>query len=124
MQKKILQIDSGTESAKLLKTFLEAEGYKVYITWDEPSSLIVLKNEKPDLVLIDILMQDMSAWNFFRKMLKICPAAKLILTGVVPISPERKNDLIQSGICDYIHRPCDIKEVITKIIGVLEEGYQ
>jgi len=119
MQKKILHIDNGAESIKLVKTILEAEGHTVFTAWDEKSSLIVIKNEKPDLVLLEVMMSDISAWELYQKIKKINNNTKVVFLSSIPISKERKQDLIMSGIADYIMKPFREEELLKSVKTIL-----
>jgi two-component system sensor histidine kinase ChiS len=119
MQKKILQIDSGADTVRLVKTILEAEGHKVYTAWNKQSSLIVIKNEKPELVLVDVMMAEISAWELYQRIKKLNKGTKVVFLSNIPISEERKQDMLVSGISDYIMKPFTKEELVEKIRTIL-----
>lgn len=118
MQKKILHIDNGAESVRLVKTILESEGHTVYTAWNEQSSLITIKNEKPDLVLLEVMMGNCCGWELYQKIKKINKNTKVAFLSSILISEERKQDLLMSGVIDYITKPFTKEDLVKKINSI------
>jgi len=119
MQKKILHIDNGAESIKLVKTILEAEGHTVFTAWNEKSCLLLVKEELPNLVLLNAMIPDICAWELYQKIRKINNNTKVVFLSNIPISEERKQDLLRSGISDYIMNPFREEELVRKVNSIL-----
>jgi DNA-binding response OmpR family regulator len=66
-KKKILVVDDEKDLRDLLKWFLKSKDYEVLEASDGKSSLDIVKKEKPDLVLLDIMMPDLDGWEVSKK---------------------------------------------------------
>ncbi len=103
--KKILIIDDDSQNRFLLKLVLEKENYKV-IEAKTGKEGIEAVEKKPDLILLDIMMPDISGFEVYRRIKdKNIPVVFLTALG--------KGDFQED--VDYILKPIDIKELIKKI---------
>lgn len=119
MQKKILHIDNGADSIRIVKTILESEGHTVYTACNEQSCLFSIKNEKPDLVLLEVMMGNCCGWELYQKIKKINKNTKVAFLSSIPISEERKQDLLNSGIADYILKPIKEENLLQAVNSIL-----
>jgi DNA-binding response OmpR family regulator len=60
MPKKIMVVDDKPELRTLLKSYLTQEGFDVAIASDGREALFVARHEKPDLIILDLMMPEMS----------------------------------------------------------------
>jgi CheY-like chemotaxis protein len=70
MSKKILVVDDEADVRKFLTTVLEKEGYSTLVAEDGARALEVARIEKPDLVILDLMMPNQSGTDFYRKLSK------------------------------------------------------
>ncbi len=68
--KRILVIDDNPGMLKVLDKWLKVAGYEVLEAWDGRMGLELTRREKPDLVLLDILMPNMDGKEFVRSLQK------------------------------------------------------
>lgn len=68
--KRILVIDDNPGMLKVLDKWLKVAGYEVLEAWDGKMGLEIARREKPDLVLLDILMPNMDGQEFARALQK------------------------------------------------------
>ncbi len=66
MSKKILVVDDKTELRTLLKSYLVGEGFEVATAGDGREALFVARHEKPDLIVLDLMMPEMGGYDFMR----------------------------------------------------------
>lgn len=114
MPKKILIIDDEPKFVKTLKDRLEFAGYTVITAYDGEEGLNKAKEEKPDLVLLDILMPKMDGYNFL-KALKLDVNINNIPVIILTAKAKMKGLFIPEGALDYITKPFDQKELLEKI---------
>jgi CheY-like chemotaxis protein len=70
-KKKILIVEDEPDVSKFLKTLLEDNGYTTCVASDGAEALRVLKEEKPDLVTLDLLMPEQTGTRFYRNLTKL-----------------------------------------------------
>ncbi len=119
-KKKILVVDDDPNIVKLIKTRLEANNYEVITAEDGEECMQKLSTDKPDLIILDILMPKADGYNVLIGMKEI-----KALTGEIPIvpvivltalsDPRVKNMIEQEEIKDYIVKPFNSEELLAKI---------
>lgn len=117
---KILIIDDEPQMIQVLKVRLEAENYTVLSASNGEEGLEKVKSEKPDLILLDILMPKKDGYTFVRETkaddnLRNIPI--IMLTG----KAEMKDLFAIEGIKDYLLKPFDDMELIKKIKSLLPD---
>ena len=65
-KKKILVVDDDSEIVRLLRAYLEQAGYQVLVAYDGEAALYILRRERPDLVLLDLMLPDRDGWDVTR----------------------------------------------------------
>lgn len=119
-KKKILHVEDNADTLQLVKTLLTEKGYKVIGAKNGRDGLKKAKKEKPDLILLDIMMPDMSGWDVFMGLKKMKSKSKVAFLSVVECSAARLKALKKEGVIDYILKPFDAKDLqkrIKKIVG-------
>jgi len=113
MQGKILVIDDDPDILDALAMILESQGYQVFTARDGIEGLANLKAEKPDLMILDLLMPKMDGfavckelqdprWSKFKDM------PILILTSVREDASRRRYELetgLELDVDDYVEKP-------------------
>jgi CheY-like chemotaxis protein len=123
--KKILYVDDKKDQIFFIKTAFEdlyGDEYDIIPAESGKKCLELLNNNvKPDLILLDIMMPEMSGWEVFDK-LKANPLWKnipvVILTARTDGFAEKTGEFIAD---DYIKKPIDVKELKTRIDNVLKK---
>ncbi|WP_075721052.1 response regulator transcription factor [Roseburia sp. 499] len=110
--KKILVVDDETDIRKLLKEYLELEGYLVY-TVENGSKAIENIKYNPDLILLDVNMPDMDGYEVCEKIRDYVNCPILFLTARTE-EKDRVNGL-KSGGDDYIIKPFSIDELLARV---------
>ncbi len=122
-KKRILLIEDEEDIAALIKLQAELSGYKLHVEVDGLNGLRAVEREKPDLVLLDIMLPGQNGFDVCRK-IKSNPELKnipiIILTA--------KNDEIDTmlglelGADDYVSKPFSPKVLMSRIKAVLRRG--
>lgn len=125
-KKKILVADDDPNIVKLIKARLEANNYEVITAGDGEECLQKLSSEKPDLLILDVLMPKADGYNVLIGMNEI-----KALTGEMPIvpvivltalsDPRVKNMIEKEEIKDYVVKPFESEELLSKIRKALGE---
>jgi len=122
-KKKILVIDDSTTNAILMETVLSARNYNTYMTYSVKEALAYLEKEKPDLILLDLLMPFVDGFEFL-EIIKGDAGLKSIPIVVVsavsdPIEVKRAKAY---GIIEYIFKPINIKVFTNYIDNLLKNN--
>jgi two-component system alkaline phosphatase synthesis response regulator PhoP len=116
--KKIMVVDDEPDIRASVKTILKKKGYKVVTAISGDDCLKQLKKEKPDLILMDIMMPGTPTREVVKKIKDI----KISFLSVVRTSEAEKEELMkQSNIVDFIQKPFDIDELIKRVNKILKD---
>lgn len=123
MAKKIMLIEDEEILSGLLKRKLEENGYEVTAAFDGEEGLRIMKKQKPDLVLLDIVMPKMGGFEVMEEMNKL-PELSLKSLPVIIVSnsgqPVEIGRAQKLGIRDYlIKTQFDSQEVVDKVKKIL-----
>jgi len=118
--KKILVIDDYPDNVFLLQDRLEHEGFEVIKAYEGGMGIQKAIEEKPDLILLDIMMPGVSGLEVCKKLsnndeTKLIPI--ILLTALT--EAENLKDGLQSGAFDYIKKPFNKTELIARINSAL-----
>lgn len=117
MAKKILVVDDKAEIRKLLKSYFTQEGFEVVSAADGQEALFVARQEKPDLVLLDLMMPEMNGYDFLRAFNREADTPVIILTAKLD-----ENDKVlglELGADDYVVKPFSPRELTARVRAVL-----
>lgn len=119
MSKKILVIDDEPELVKALKIRFESKGYKVAQASDGEEGIKKIQGEKPDLIVLDIMMPAMDGYTFAREV-RFNPGTKHIPV-IILTAKEKMKDLFEiEGIKEYIVKPFEYQELLDRIEKLLK----
>ena len=108
--KQILVIDDDLYIGNMLESALEENGYGVLRAYSGTEALLVLEKEKPDLVLLDLMLPGLSGEELLPQ-IKGVPV--IVVSAKVGI--DDKVNLLLGGAVDYITKPFEIKELLARI---------
>ena len=110
MTKNILVIDDDIHIGNVLEETLVKEGYGVSRAYSGTEALLVLAHEKPDLILLDLMLPGLCGEEVLPK-IKGIPV--IVMSAKVDI--DNKVDLLLGGAADYITKPFHSKELLARI---------
>ncbi len=118
----IMVVDDEGDTRYVVKQLLEKEGHLVVEAGDGRECLEKLKVNKPDLVLLDIMMPGLDGWDVLAAIqqdssLRSIPVTMFTVTPLSPETIERKEAL---GLVNYIVKPFSNEGLITNISNTLE----
>jgi two-component system phosphate regulon response regulator PhoB len=117
---RILVVDDTPMNVKLLEGVLSGHGYAVSTAPSGPVALERVREDRPDLVLLDVVMPEMSGYEVCRR-LRADEATRLlpvIMVTALDPSTERVKG-IEAGADDYLTKPFSPKELAARIKAVL-----
>lgn len=71
MSVRIMAVDDEPDTVDLVTLVLETEGYEVLPVYSGKDALDMLKNTKPDLILLDIMMEDIDGWGVYESIRRL-----------------------------------------------------
>jgi len=116
---KILHMDNEEDMLTSVQQILEKEGYEVTNVSTGKEAVKEIDAHDYDLLILDIMMPDLSGWDVFTRVTKVKPEQKVIFLTVLEISPERKKQLEEHGIADYILKPFDRDYFVNHVKALL-----
>ncbi len=112
--KKILIADDEQQLALALKIRLQSQGYEVTTVSDGQQAVAHAVNEKPDLIILDVLMPVMDGYSCVRELNTKLGRNKVPI--VILTARERMKDLFElEGIEDYVIKPFDHDDLLLRI---------
>lgn len=120
-KKRILVIEDEAEMIDLTRIVLEREGYEVIGAVGGARGLELIKAEKPDLVLLDLMMPDIGGWEVYRQV-KADPELAHIPVIVVTAKAQSIDKVLGLQVAkvdDYITKPFGPKELVASVQRVL-----
>src|SRR5438034_8910799 len=117
----ILVVDDDPEIVTLISTRLGKRGYKVTTANDGAKAIELAKKEKPDLVLLDVMMPGKSGWEVARS-LKQDPVTQHVKIVMVSAIGEKTNEITAPiyGADAHIDKPFEfekLERVITQLLA-------
>ena len=120
--KKIMVVDDEESLRELVNAIFTSEGYEVIMASSGQDCLEKLKNERPDLVLMDMMMPGMSGRETTEKIRENAntKSLKVVFLTVARFSETGKETLDKLDVADYITKPFDNDILIKKVKKLTE----
>ena len=116
-KKMILIIDDDESIGNFEQELLERSGYAVLRAYSGTEARLLLKNERPDLVLLDLMLPGLSGEQLLPQ-IKGCPV--IVVSAKADIND--KVELLLGGAADYLTKPFDSKELLARIAVRLRDN--
>lgn len=119
-QPKILVVDDSEQNAEAISAQLIAEGYEVDKAYDGESALKKVKDLKPDLILLDVLMPRLNGYEVCRR-LKEYDETKFVPVILVTAFGESEDRIkgLEVGADDFLTKPLNPNEMLARIRSLL-----
>ncbi len=116
----ILIVDDKANIRNLVRDYLEAEGFRSVIASNGREALYAARAEKPDLILLDIMMPEMSGYDFIKVYRKERETPIILLTARLDETDKVLG--LELGADDYVTKPFGMKELTARIHAVLRRA--
>ena len=114
---KVLVVDDDPGIVKVVRAYLEQDGFRVLVAHDGKKAMQIARNERPDLVILDLMLPEMDGWDVCRALRKESDVPVIMLTARV----EESDKLIglELGADDYVTKPFSPRELVARVRSVL-----
>ena len=120
MSKTIMVVDDEKRLVSLVESYLTQEGYRVVTANNGAEALPIASREKPDLIILDIMMPELDGYGFMREHRKELDTPIIMLTARVD-DDERVIGL-ELGADDYVTKPFRPRELVARVRAVLRRA--
>ncbi len=123
---KILVVDDEPEILELLVPFLQSLGYRVSEAQDGDQALEKILNERPNIVVLDVMMPGLGGWEiarYVRQRAELDPVRIIMATGIGPQTNAATSPLY--GADAYLDKPFALEELdrtVKEVIHLIETG--
>ncbi len=123
MKQKILVVDDEADIVELLEYNLERAGFEVVSANDGPTAIELTKKERPDLIILDIMLPSMEGTEVCKILKKDAAAAN---TPVIMLTAKGEEidriEGLELGADDYITKPFSPRELMLRVRAILKRG--
>jgi two-component system response regulator VicR len=123
MAKKVMIVDDERDLCETIELLLEGKGFEVVTALSGAEALLKLEKERPDLVLIDYFMPEMSGVGLANR-IRADPKLKdlkLAFLTVAEFSAKGKEELSKLKILDHIRKPFDNEDLVRRVKRMVKE---
>jgi two-component system cell cycle response regulator len=128
MSARILVVDDIESNVRLLEAKLSAEYFEVLTAYDGPTALAIAGSERPDIILLDVMMPGMDGFQVCRR-LKEDPTTRHVPVVLVTALDGRADRVagLEAGADDFLTKPIDDVMLmarvrsLTRLKGVIDE---
>ncbi len=115
---KILVVDDEKNIIEVIETYLLNEGFEVFTSTTGTKALELFESEKPDLIILDLMLPDISGEEICKKIRKVSDVPVIMLTA--KSQETYKIDGFKLGADDYVTKPFSTKELVFRVLAVLK----
>ncbi|MFN8472729.1 MAG: response regulator transcription factor [Anaerolineae bacterium] len=116
----LLVVDDKAGVRNVLRDYLTEEGFRVVTAENGRDALYVARHEKPDLILLDIMMPEMSGYDFLRTYRNERNTPVILLTARLEETDKVLG--LELGADDYVTKPFGMRELVARIRAVLRRA--
>jgi two-component system alkaline phosphatase synthesis response regulator PhoP len=116
MNETILVVDDDHEVVRLMRAYLEQAGYSVLVAYDGETAVHQLRREKPDLMLLDLMLPDRDGYDITRLVRSDQSLAHIpIIMLTARVDDADKIIGLELGADDYVTKPYNPREVLARV---------
>lgn len=121
MNRRILIVDDSGLARRRARGILEGAGFEVIEAEDGMAALERYFVDKPDVVLLDLVMKGMYGLEVLQRIRELDPAARVIVVSA-DVQTSSHELVAQGGAAGFLVKPVDANEVLTLVRSTLGEG--
>jgi two-component system, chemotaxis family, chemotaxis protein CheY len=119
MNRKVLLVDDSGLARRSARRILEGAGYDIIEAEDGIAALDRYFVEKPDLVMLDLVMKGMYGLEVLSKLRELDPDAKVIVVSA-DVQTSSKNLVREAGAAGFLNKPATEQDLLAMVARVLE----
>lgn len=117
---RVLIVDDDKQIVRVVRAYLEREGFDVQYAYDGETALHIIRRERPDLVVLDLLLPGRDGWEITRIMRSDEALASIpIIMLTARVDDTDKIVGLELGADDYVTKPFNPREVVARVRAVL-----
>ncbi len=116
----ILVVDDEPKIVDIVRAYLARDGYRVLVAYDGREALALARRERPDLIVLDLMLPELSGWDVCRT-LRAESATPIIMLTARDDTTDKVVGL-ELGADDFVAKPFDPKELMARIHAVLRRA--
>lgn len=120
MSQTILVVDDKKELRVMVQSYLEEEGFRVVLASDGQEALYVARHERPDLIILDLMMPNMGGYDFLKAHKREADTPIVILTARLEESDKILG--LELGADDFVTKPFSMRELTARVRAVLRRA--
>lgn len=117
---KILVVDDERNIVELIRLYMEKEGFETICAYTGDEALSKFREEKPDLILLDLMLPGTDGWQVCREIRKTSAVPIIMLTAKSETFDKVLG--LELGADDYITKPFEAKELLARVKAVLRRS--
>ena len=121
MGQRVLVVDDDQTVSDVVRRYLERDGFTVGLASDGPSALHAFGQEKPDLVVLDLMLPGIDGLEVCRRMRAVEPDLPVVMLTALGEESDRVLGL-EVGADDYVTKPFSPRELVLRIRSVLRRA--
>lgn len=110
---RVLVVDDNHDNADIIREYLEALDYPVAVAYDGEEALRLFDEQRPPIVLLDVMMPGLDGWEVCREMKQHAEHGRSVRVIMVTALHDwvDKRQAIQSGADDFIEKPFELSRL-------------
>jgi two-component system response regulator VicR len=116
---KIMAVDDEPDILKLIEKILKKAGHKIVRCESGSECLELFPREKPDLVILDVMMPELDGWETYKRIRRIKPGQRVLFLTAITLEAEARKRMEELKVSDYLTKPFDPPELIERVNSVL-----
>jgi DNA-binding response OmpR family regulator len=120
MQERILVVDDEAKIVRLARDYLEQDGFRVISAGDGITALALARREKPDLIVLDLMLPGMDGWEVCRALRRESETPIIMLTARAEESDQIVG--LELGADDYVTKPFSPRALVARVRAVLRRS--
>ncbi len=114
--KTILLVDDDPEIVKTVRHYLQQEGYAVLVAYNGLDALVIVRDQAPDCIVLDVLLPDHDGWEIIRQIRAHPRTAEIpIIMLTARVADSEKVLGLELGADDYMTKPFNPRELLARI---------
>jgi len=120
MQERILVVDDEPKIVKLARDYLEKSGFQVLTAGDGQTALTMARRDRPDLVVLDLMLPGMDGWDVCRTLRRESDVPIIMLTARAEESDQIVG--LELGADDYVTKPFSPRALVARVRALLRRA--